>query len=144
MLKKNVCFLYKIRVLCQMLRGLSNHSLRKNVSGFFGSSPTFVVGLDLFLWLRCLQFCDFAGYTLQLTQSPFVVPRLGTHCQDILCGNLIILAAIDYVYFYEIKFAKYILSYLITLLVTLIKCLFMIFYNKQKKCSTVCGLNLGV
>ena len=35
--------------------------------GFFGSSPTFVVGLDLFLWSRCLQFCGFAGYILWLT-----------------------------------------------------------------------------
>ena len=32
-----------------------------------GSSPTFVVGLDLFLWSRCLQFCGFAGYILWLT-----------------------------------------------------------------------------
>ena len=29
----------------------------------------------------------------------------------IWCGNLIVLAAIDYVYFYEIEFAKYILPY---------------------------------
>ncbi|HAM04802.1 MAG TPA: hypothetical protein DCP59_04745 [Megasphaera sp.] len=33
-----------------------------------GSSPTLVVGLDLFLWSRCLQFCGFAGYILWLTR----------------------------------------------------------------------------
>ena len=41
--------------------------IKAPVVRFPGSSPTFVVGLDLFLWSRCLQFCGFAGYILWLT-----------------------------------------------------------------------------
>lgn len=59
-------------LLAQERREGIEQGREEGVNVFYSSSlrctsPTFVVGLDLFLWSRCLQFCGFAGYILWLT-----------------------------------------------------------------------------